>query len=112
MSIIRGIDVILYNSIEIGRDDFNNPITEETAITVENVLVTPVSTADVLDGVNLNGKTAVYQLCIPKGDTNNWTNAVVEFYGEKWRTIGVPKQYIEELLPLSWNKQINVERYE
>ena len=109
---LKGIDVILHNFTEVSRDDFNRPIVEETTTTINNVLVTPVSTQDVIDGVNLTGKTAVYQLCIPKGDTNNWTDAVVEFYGEKWRTIGIPKQYIEDMVPLSWNKQINVERYE
>ena len=109
---IKGIDVILHNFTEIGRDEFNYPIWDDQPITVSNVLVTPVSTADIIDGVNLNGKTAVYTLCIPKGDTNNWTNTIVEFYGEEWRTIGIPKQYIDDLVPLSWNKQINVERYE
>lgn len=109
---IKGIDVKLYNYTETGRDAFNRPIMKETVKTINNVLVIPLSTQDILDGVNLTGKTAVYQLCIPKGDNNDWTNAVVEFYGSKWRTIGIPKEYIESMIPLDWNKQINVERYE
>lgn len=113
MGWIKGIEVTLYNYIEDGTvDDFNRPIKTEAKTTVNNVLVTPLSTADIIDTLNLTGKTAVYQLCIPKGDTNNWTNAVVEFMGEKWRTIGVPKEYLEYMLPLEWNKQITVERYE
>jgi hypothetical protein len=36
----------------------------------------------------------------------------VEFFGQRFRTIGFPTQGIEELIPLAWNKKVKVERYE
>jgi hypothetical protein len=36
----------------------------------------------------------------------------VEFFGEKFRTIGAPTQGIEDMIPLSWNKKVKVVRYE
>jgi len=51
-------------------------------------------------------------LAIPKGDTNDWENQEVRFFGERWRVIGMPLQGIDELIPLDWNKKVMVERYE
>lgn len=109
---IKGIEVILHNEKEVGLDAFNRPITEDVETVVSNVLITPVTSDDVVNILDLTGKKAVYSLCIPKGDENDWTNAKVEFFNETYRTIGIPKEYIEEMIPLSWNKQIMVERYE
>lgn len=112
MVAIKGIPVQLYEKTQTGVDGFGAPIYEETAVTVDNVLIYPASADDVKETLNILGKHAVYNLCIPKGDTREWTNARVEFYGKTWRTIGEPKVYIEAMVPLSWNKQISVERYE
>ena len=56
-------------------------------------------------------KTIQYELSIPKGDTNNWVDTEVEFFGQKFMTVGYPEELIEEMVPLSWNKKVKVERY-
>lgn len=109
---IKGISVTLYNKTKIGEDDFNKPIYEETPKTIENVLVAPAQEQEVLDILNLTGRKAVYTLAIPKGDTNIWEDAYVEFFGERWHTIGMPIEGIEAMIPLEWNKKVRVERYE
>lgn len=110
---MKTISVVLYNSVATGEvDKTNRPITTETQVTVNDVLFAPVSADDVVNTLNLTGKKAVYQLAIPKGDTNSWENAVVEFLGQKWRTIGIPEEGITENIPLRWNRKIKVERYE
>lgn len=108
---IKGIDVILYERVRTGVDPFNEPIFEEIPAIIHNVLVSPVSSDDVTDTTNLKENKATYKLCIPKGDKHEWSNRVVEFFGRKWKTVGMPAEYIEDLLPLQWNKQIEVERY-
>ena len=69
---IKGITVTLYEETQSGTDAFNRPIYTERAVKVNNVLVSPSSTSETLDTVNLTGKKAVYTLAIPKGDTHNW----------------------------------------
>ena len=32
----------------------------------------------------------------------------MEFFGQKWHTYGGVQQYIEELVPLDWNKKVKV----
>src|SRR5690606_22121565 len=112
MAIIKGITVTLINKKEVGRDPFDRPIYEDVEIEVDNVLVSPVSTEDIVHTLELTGKKDVYTLAIPKGDTNNWEDAEVIFFGKRWRTFGMVTEGIEHLIPLDWNKKVMVERYE
>lgn len=112
MTMIKGISVILYDEQQTGTDPFGAPIIEEIPIEVENVLVSPTSSDDVINTMNLTGRKAVYTLAIPKGDTHEWENKKVHFFGEDWRVFGIPLQGIEDLIPLKWNKKVTVERYE
>lgn len=109
---IKGIPVKLSVRTQKGIDDFNRPIYETSQEVVENVLVGEPSTEDVVNELNLSGKRIAYTLAIPKGDTHVWEDTEVEFFGRKFRTIGLPIEGIEENLPLSWNKKVKVERYE
>lgn len=110
---MRGITVTLYDRTKTGIDALNNPVYKETPVSVDNVLVAPVSSTEVLDTYNLTGRKAVYQLAIPKGDTHEWTaGKKVSFFGEDWRIVELPQEGIEKLIPLQWNKKVRVERYE
>lgn len=108
---MRGISVILFDKQEVGRDKMNAPIFEEKPTVIENVLVAPVSSDDVLETFNLTGKKAVYEMAIPKGDTHVWEDRKVHFFGQDWHVISFPTEGIEHLIPLSWNKKVKVERY-
>lgn len=111
MMLIKGMKVILYEKKRIGEDEFGAPIYEETPVPVENVIVTPTDAAAIVEDMQLYGKRAVYTLCIPKGDNHIWEDAVVEFFGKKWQVFGPSKEYMEEMIPLKWNKQVKVEHY-
>ena len=112
MGSIKGITVTLYEQTQTGTDAFNDPIYIETAINVDNVLVYPSTQTEILETVNLYGRKAVYTLGIPKGDTHNWENRRIDFFGQSWRSFGIPSQGIEDMIPLDWNMKVTVERYE
>lgn len=112
MAHLKGITVTLYEKTKTGIDPFGNAIYEESPVEVDNVLVTPTSSQDVIDTLSIENRKAVYTLAIPKGDNHTWENTTVEFFGEKWLTIGIATGGIEDLIPLEWNKKISVERYE
>lgn len=112
MARIRGIRVILIDKIETSKDPFGRPIYKDAEIEVNNVLVSPTLSDDIVNQLNLTGRKAVYTLAIPKGDAHNWGDKEVRFFGEKWRTFGIPLEGIETLIPLEWNKKVMVERYE
>lgn len=109
---MHGISIILYEKTEAGTDPFGKPIYTEAPLVVENVLIGEPSSEDIVDALNLYGKRVAYTLGIPKGDTHTWEDSTVEFFGQRFRTIGYPTQGIEELIPLAWNKKVKVERYE
>lgn len=112
MEWIKGIPVILHQRIRTGSDPFGVGIYEDQAVTVDNVLVSPASSSDVEDSTKLYGKHAVYSLGIPKGDSHQWEDSIVEFFGRKWRTFGVLQLGIEADVPTAWHGKIQVEVYE
>lgn len=112
MTLIKGQSVILVCQKEVGADPFGKPIFSSIDITVDNVLIAPTSTQDVINQMSIDGRKAVYTLAIPKEDYNDWENKIVKFFGKDWKTVGVPLQGIDELIPLDWNKKVMVERYE
>lgn len=109
---IQGIDVVLHTTEQIGVDEFDTPIYEEIEKIVSNVLPIQPTSEEKATELNLTGKRVSYVLCIPKGNTDEWEDKEVEFFGERFRTIGHTTQYVEALVPGQWNKQIKVERYE
>ena len=109
---MKGITVTLYTETETGRDGFNRPIYEISPIEVDNVLVAPASSTEVVESLDLTGKRVVYNLAIPKGDVHDWEDKRVDFFGEQWQVIAFTTDGIEALIPLSWNKKAQVARYE
>lgn len=109
---IKGISVTLLSREIVGETSFKEPIYQDKEIEVKNVLIAPASSDDVPSNIDFDGIHTVYTLAIPKGDKNNWTNQKVRFFGKVWDVVGEPVEGIEELIPLSWNRKVTVERYE
>ena len=84
IQLIKGSNIILFNG--------------NTPETVSNVLIGEPSA---------NGKK--YTIGIPKGDQHIWCDRKMSFFGRIFRSIGHPEQGIEENIPLSWHKKVNVE---
>ena len=113
MGRISGITVTLYEQTQTGTDGFNKPIFTETPVEIDNVIVAPLSSTELLETFNLTGRKAVYQLGIPKCDIHDWSaGRKVHFFDADWRIIGIPVEGIEIMIPLNWNKKVQVERYE
>lgn len=109
---IHGMTITLYNKVVTGQDGFGEDIVEEQAVNIENVIVSPVNSDEVVNTLNLTGRKAVYTLGIPKGDMHDWEDKKVEFFGDTFRTFGAVTQGIEDMIPLKWNKKVMCERYE
>jgi hypothetical protein len=109
---IHGIPIELAVKVQTGTDSFNRPVYDTEWVTVDNVLIGQPSTEEITDELNLSGKRLDYLLGIPKGDTHDWEDTQVRFWGQVYQTIGAPTQGIESMIPLSWNKKVKVMRYE
>lgn len=108
---IKGIPVTLYERTQSGVDGFGTAVFSETAVSVSNVLIQPLSDSDeILDRTNLVGDVTRYRLAIPKGDTHTWGGNRVQFFGQTFKVVGFEIQGIEAMIPLSWNKKVVVER--
>ena len=109
---IKGITVTLLEETSTELDPFGQPIKQQFAIEVDNVLVSPTDSKDVVEQAQLYGKKAVYTLGIPKGDTNHWEDREVVIFGKKYRTFGPVVEGIESMVPTQWHKKVMGERYE
>lgn len=109
---LTGIIVTLYKKTKTGTNAIGEEIFAETPVQVADVLVAPVTENDIVNRTDLTGGRAVYTLAIPKGDSNQWEDAKVSFFGETWRVIGIPTEGIIDNIPLRWNKKVTVERFD
>lgn len=112
MAKIKGITVTLVDTVEIEKDPFGHPVYEQKEIQVNNVLVAPTTSDDIINSMELEGKKAVYILGIPKGDTHDWENKEIKFFGQRFKSFGKVIEGIDHLIPLDWNKKVQVETYE
>lgn len=109
---LKGVDITLYTRTKVGEDPFHDPVYEETPVTVHNVLVGQPSAEEISTELQRTGKRILYTLAIPKGDANDWDDVRVAFFGQTFRTCGGTVQGIDALVPLRWNKKVQVVRYE
>ena len=112
MGRIKGIQVVLYDKKKIGETPFGEALYEDIEILVDDVLIAPVSSLELVNQLNIEGKKEVYMLGIPKGDANNWQDKKVNFFGRDFKTFGAVEEGIEGNIPLKWHKKIMVDRYE
>lgn len=108
---MRGIKVVLYERTQVGVDELNNAVYEDVPVVVDDVLVGQPSTDDITNSLSLYGKKLDYVLGIPKGDTHNWEDTKIEFFGKKFRSFGDVIEGIEANVPTRWHKQVRVQHY-
>lgn len=108
---MKGTTVQFVKTTQTGTNDFGEPIYSEELVNVPDVLVGSPTTDDVTSTLNLYGKKIEYVLGIPKGDTNDWVDAEVVIWGERYRTIGYPTTGEQANIPLRWGQNVKVERY-
>ena len=112
MGKIHGIPITLIDKQVVSTDPFGSPVVKDVEILIDNVLVAPATTEDVTNQLSLTGKKISYTLGIQKGDMHDWEEKEVRFFGKRWKTVGIPLEGIESMMPLEWNKKVMVERYE
>lgn len=108
---MKGTTVQLVVKTQTGIDEFGAPVYEETLETVSDVLIGQPSTNDLADSIDLDGKRIDYVLGIPKGDTHNWVDTEIIFFGQRFKTVGYPQTGIQENIPLRWGQNVKVVHY-
>lgn len=104
--------VKLYEQEVTGTDPFGRETHTAVVTTVPNVLWILSIGEAVTEELSPSGKRQAGTICIPKGDTHVWTDRKVEIDGELFHTYGEVERGMDDLLPLSWNGKIKVERYD
>lgn len=103
--------VLLHVKTETGVDGMNNPVYDDATVEVSGVLIGQPTTEEVTSSIALYGKRLSFVLALPKGDTHDWTDTEVEFWGRKFRTYGDVIEGIEANVPTPWHRKVMVERF-
>lgn len=114
---LSGVTVIVEVKTPTGEtDSFGKPTFSTSWEQVPNVLVGQPDTDEVTQTLSLTGRRVVYKLAIPKGDSHSWEDVRVMLpqpysFAGTYMTVGFPVSGIDELVPLSWNQKVLLERY-
>ena len=110
---LKGETVYLHVKTPAGKDAFNRQIYNTERVAVHDVLIAPVAqdAGVLLSEMAISTKGARYQLGIPKGDTHDWEDCTVEFWGQTWKSVGFSTAGMDHQIPLRWNRKVMVERY-
>lgn len=103
--------VLLHVKTKTGVDGMNNPVYDDSTVEVSGVLIGQPTTEEVTSSIALYGKRLSFVLALPKGDTHDWSDTEVEFWGRKFRTYGDVIEGIEENVPTPWHRKVMVERF-
>lgn len=76
-----------------------------------SILLDGETVSDVLIGEPAAGGRE-FTIAVPKGDSHDWADKTVNFWGRRFRTIGLPEEGMEENIPLRWNRKIKVRLWE
>lgn len=109
---MRGETVILNTRTESTPDAFNDQTWTYTPASVDNVLIGQPTAEEAQTSIDLYGKRCELMLGIPKGDTHDWEDTTVVFWGRTWDTIGPTLMGIEANVPTPWHRKIRVARHE
>lgn len=108
---MKTVTVQLVKKTKTDTDPFGAPVVKEEIIDIPGCLVGQPSSDEITQTMQLYGKQIAYVVGVPKGDDNSWIDTDVIIWGERFRTIGFPQTGILENVPLSWGKNVKVERY-
>ena len=94
----------------IGYDEHMEVVESWSARPVENVVVTPGATSDVLDSTRPDGTRVAFTLGFPKTFTASLRGCRVLVRGIECAVIGDPQPYAADNTPGPWNYTAEVER--
>ncbi len=104
---------VIWEDVEVGRDEFNAPITETRTEDVENVLIAPGARQDVSEANRPEGVVVAWELHFPKKFTESLRGALVQVPGDEPRkVIGDPRPYQAQNTPTDWNRPVELEGHD
>lgn len=109
LSLIAGESVTV-RTPTIGYDEHMEEVVTWDETAVQNVVVTPGATSDVLDSTRPDGTRVAFTLGFPKSFTAPLRGCRVTMRGVECAVIGDPQPYTPENVPGAWNYTAEVER--
>ena len=108
---IRGETVFVKRRLEDDAEDSqgnSEPSHEEYGTAIEDVLVAPGATSDIVDSIRPDGKQIAFTLYFPKSYEHDLTSALIYVRDEKFTVVGSPRPWCPDMTPGKWNLVVGV----
>ena len=108
---IRGETVLVKHRLKSDTEDSQGnsaPSHEKLGTAVEDVLVAPGATSDIVDSIRPDGKQIAFTLYLPKGYEHDLTSALIYVRGERFAVVGSPRPWCPDMTPGRWNLVVGV----
>ena len=109
LGLIAG-ETVTVRTPTVGYDEHMEVVESWSARPVENVVVTPGTTSDVLDSTRPDGTRVAFTLGFPKTFTASLRGCRCVVRGIECAVIGDPQLYTADNVPGAWNYTAEVER--
>ena len=109
LGLIAG-ETVTVRTPTVGYDEHMEEVVTWQEATVENVVVTPGATSDVLDSTRPDGTRVAFTLGFPKTFAEPLRGCRVLVRGIECAVIGDPQPYAAENVPGAWNYTCGVAR--
>ena len=109
LGLIAG-EAVTVRTPTVSYDEHMEEVTTWDEVTVQNVIVTPGATSDVLDSTRPDGTRVAFTLGFPKSFTAPLRGCRVTVRGIECAVVGDPQPYTAGNVPGVWNYTAEVER--
>ena len=109
LGLIAG-ETVAVRTPTIGYDEHMEEVVTWEDTTVQNVVVTPGATSDVLDSTRPDGTRVAFTLGFPKTFTEPLRGCRCVVRGTEYAVVGDPQPYTAGNVPGAWNYTAEVER--
>lgn len=99
---MRGETVCVHARVQTGTDDLNDAVWEDVELEVDNVLVAPGASQDVVSSMRPDGVQVRYTLYFPKTFDGRLEHCSIDVRGERLDVVGSPRRFDKVNCPTEW----------
>ena len=107
---MKGMTLIFNKQVEVGLNEFNEPIIEIEQISVDDCLIAPITEpTSIAEQQAMSQQRLQNRIHLPKAFTGDVSNSEVGYDGKLWRVDSDGAVFMPENTPTRWNRYFRAE---
>lgn len=107
---MKGMTLVFTKQVQIGLNDFNEPITETQNISVDDCLIAPITEpTSIPEQQAMSQNRLQNRIHLPKAFTGDVSDSTVMYDGKQWRVDSDGAVFMAANTPTRWNRYFRCE---